>query len=166
MVSFEKCISNSSHFCNMTPFDQEKLLAEKTKLFIELSMGQFLLVVPRHIPTGRDDQMSENDSKQMLFLERYNATMELFLPGKNLTHYSNCIAKLRGLPELGNFQQKAVLAFAVLFFTNDKNSAVYSLNVESMYDSYVRSCENCISLSNLTSNLTEMAALSSKIFTW
>jgi len=150
----------------MNPLDQQKLLAENTPLFIQLYMGQFLLVSPRHIPTSSDDQLSRNvltnDFNQRLFLERFNVVTDLFLPGANLIAYSQCISKLRGLPEISNFKQKAVLAFAVLFFSD----AIKGRHVECMYETYVRSCENCISLSNLASNLTEMATLSSRIIAW
>lgn len=159
-----------SDFCILDPMDQQKLLARNTHTFIQLYMGQFLLVEPRHIPTSPGDPHPKkawtNNFQQRLYLERFNAVTELFIPGANLDEYGVCISKLKSLPELSNFRQKAVVAYTILFDCDDKTVCSTNLNLNFIFDYYVRTCENCISFSSLTENLREMATFSTNNIEW
>ncbi len=128
-------------------------------------MGQFLLVEPRHIP---DCPIDWNDNlQQRLYLERFNAVTNLFLPGTNLDEYSLCVSKLKGLPELSNFKQKAAIAFTILFDC-DENTTIGNnfSNIDHIFNYYVRTCDNCISFTSFIENLKEMAKFSTRNIAW
>lgn len=159
-----------SEFYEMNHVDQQKLLARNTPLFIQLYMGQFLLVEQRHSPIMADGQAKKNNCivnlNQRRFLERFNAVTDLFVAEANLDNYGYFISKLRDLPELTGFQQKAIVAYTILFNSDDKMAKRRSHKLNSIFNSYIRTCENCLSLSSLISNLNDMAQFCEKNIEW
>lgn len=158
-----------SEFCELHPTDQQKILAKNTPLFIQLYIGQFLLVEPRHSPATADKHPKKvwiNNFDQNRYLERFNAATNLFVPGADLHEYGNCIAKLKDLPELTTFRQKAIVAHVILFSVDESFVGWTNRNFDSIFNDFIRTCENCSSLFSLTENLKEMADFCAKNITW
>ncbi len=149
--------------------DQQKLLARNTPLFIQLYMGQFLLVEQRHSPTLKDREAIKNcilNLNQKKFLERFNTVTNLFVDKANFDTYGQLISKLQYLPELTGFQQKAIVAYTILFSIDDKMDKRRIMKMNSIFDCYIRTCENCLPLSSLISNLMDMANFCEKNIEW
>jgi hypothetical protein len=158
-----------SEFCELNPTDQQKVLAKSTPLFIQLYIGQFLLVEPRHTPATADKHPKKvwiNNFDQNRYLERFNAATNIFVLGADLHEYGGFIAKLKDLPELTTFKQKAILAHIILFGSDERITALSHLNLDLIFNDYIRSCEHCSSLFSLTENLKVMAEFCAKNIVW
>ena len=114
-----------------------------------------------------------NNFFQNLHLEKFNSITNLFCPNADLDHYGRLINRLKGLPILTSFEQKSVLSYVILF-DHDKEMNLESkteltdqsiLN-ENLYNSRIRTCENCLDLSSLSKTLVEMAAFCAQNISW
>lgn len=90
---------------------------------------------------------------QRLFLERFNSTTNLFLTETDLDEYGKQILKLKGLPELVTCKQMAVLTYILLFHPGD----IRFKNLDELFNTYIRTCNDCLTLPNLITTLTSMA---------
>jgi len=157
-------------FYEMNHVDQQSLLARNTPLFVQLYIGQFLLRGPRHVPFGEDVQQMKLTTyyidDQTRFLERFNTVTNLFVDGANLKEYAHLIWTLRGLPELDCLKQRAIVAYTILFYYDQRVPRKNCLKLNTTFDCLVRMCNNCLPLSNLTSNLTEMANFCDRNICW
>lgn len=150
-------------FTNLETRDQRKLLCRNTPLFIQLYMGYHLLYQSRHLP--KDSKMGEKPVKKLwmnsflqnLYLERFNSITTLFSPGADLDHYGRLITKLKGLPELETCKQLAVLSYIILFDHDENMNLSFSIEMGKLYDTCIKTCDECIPLPTLTNILLSMA---------
>jgi hypothetical protein len=140
-------------------------------------MGCYLLAQGSHIP--HESKMNRrlnkkvwmNNFLQKQHLEKFNTITNLFQPDADLDQYARLINNLKGLPALVSIEQKAILSFIILF-GHDQGMAVSSdlKNVaasnETMYNNNIKTCDDCLDLSNLADTLVEMAEFCSKNIHW
>lgn len=148
---------NCSEFQLLDVRSQQELLNERSPLFVQMLLGLNFLVESRHIS---NDKKSEEQPKkrvwisnfaQTAFLDRLNAFTGLFTMGSDLDAYGRLILKLKGLPQILNCEQKSIFAYILLFNGLKKDNSV-----ENLYNS-LRTCEDCLTLTNLISTLNSMA---------
>jgi len=126
-------------------------------------MGYHLLVEQKH--SAKDSKTEENQKKkkwvstfmQNEFLEKFNSLTNLFKQGADLDEYGRLITKLKGLPELTSVEQKAVLAYTILFDHDESMFEASNLDLTKLFDNLIRTCEDCLNLSELSSILMGMA---------
>lgn len=99
---------------------------------------------------------------QKLFLERFNSTTKLFVTGTDLDEYGKLILKLRGLPEVVTCEQMAILSYVLLLHSGDFRLK----HLDEMFNDYIRSCDDCLTMPNFISTLTSMANFSADNIDW
>ena len=112
-----------------------------------------------------------NNFMQKLHLEKFNSITNLFCPDVDLDQYARLINKLKGLPALVSIEQKAILSFIILFGHNQQmpvHTYLKYLSVpnETMYNNNIKTCDDCLDLSDLTETLVEMAEYCAKNINW
>jgi hypothetical protein len=176
--SEESPLSVCRPFLQLEKSDQRILLARNGPLFVQLFMGCYLLA-----QGGQTSHKSKVESSfgkkvwmsnflQNLHLEKLDTTTGLFLPGTDLDQYAKLINRLKGLSALA-MEHKAVLAFALLFDHNadvrlTSRSALADLSSCSvaLYDSHVKTCDDCLDLPGLSKTLIEMADFCARNVAW
>jgi len=158
-------------FSSLEFVDQEKLLSQNTPLFVQFFLGHNLLVESRHKST-RDTNVEEKSKKkkvwtshfaQKLNLEWFNSMTHLYVNGTDFDVYGKLILKLKGLPEFINFEQMAILAYILAL--NPSNLEGSRLKYfDDLFNKYIRSCDNCLTLPVFIHTLTSMANFSSDNF--
>jgi hypothetical protein len=132
-------------------------------------MGHHFLVESQHTPS--DCKVDEHPKKkvwisnfsQKLFLERFNSCTNLFSPGADLDEYGRLILKLKALPELPLYEQKAIMAYTLLFHRKDSDG---SLITDDLFNNYIRSCDDCLNLRSLINILTAMVQFCDDNIDW
>lgn len=99
---------------------------------------------------------------QNLYLERFNSASGLFNAGSDLDEYGRLIVKLKSLSELMAYEQKAILAYILLFHPGDFGSK----ELDETYGFYVRTSEESLPLQNLVGNLVCMANFCADNIDW
>ncbi len=103
-----------------------------------------------------------NNFLQNLHLQKFNDITNLFCPTADLDNYARLINRLKGLPVLTSMEQKGVITFIILFDSDEDTNKHYS----DLYQSYIKSCEDCLDPSDLSKILVEMAAFCSQNISW
>lgn len=156
-------------FNHLDVVNQEKLLVQNTTLFVQLFLGQNFLVESGHIPkdTKFEDQPKKkvwmSSFAQKLFLDRFNSKTGLFVNGTDLDTYGRLILKLKGLHEASSYEQKAILAYILLFYPHNSNNFKY---LEEMFDNSIETCDDNLTLSALIATLTRMANFCTDNIVW
>lgn len=140
-----------------------KILEATTPLYVQLSMGQYLMV--DRVQEMQDVKKSTKKSwmtsfMQKQFLEELCKKTNLFHPNADLDHYARLIVKLKGLPELNTSIKSAVIAFTLLDPAKVANDEVVDL-----YNTHIRSTEESLDLSSLVDVLKSMAQFCSEFIT-
>jgi hypothetical protein len=131
-------------------------------------MGNYLLVDGGHLPYHSkfegilSKKVWMNNFLQNLHLQKFNEITNLFCPTADLDNYARLINKLKGLPVCTSTEQKAVLTFVVLFDSDGDTKNGY----DDLYQSYIKTCEDCLDFSDLSKTLVEMTAFCSENISW
>ncbi len=100
---------------------------------------------------------------QKLFLDRLNSVSGLFVDESDLDYYGRLILKLKGLIEASHYEQNALLAYILLFYSYDTKR---SKDLEKMFSSVFKTRGNELTLTNLVATLTKMACFCRDNIIW
>lgn len=126
-------------------------------------MGHYLMAEPCRTPG--DNKLDEIPKKrawmsnlaQESYLVKFNSRSNLFIPGADLGEYGRLILKLKSLPFLPFDQQKAIIAYTLLFHRKgrDKQPTVPGFNLL-FFNYFIQNCEDSLDIKDLISILTAM----------
>ena len=160
-------------------FDQKKLLARNTPLFVQLFLGCYLLADGNSCSAKVENSFGKkkvwmSNFFQKQHLEKFNSATELFFLGSDLDEYARLINRLKGVTSLTLLEEKSILTNLILFDHDEAArltdealvGEILRSNRSLFEESFVRASDDGVDITTLSATLIEMADFCAKNVHW
>ena len=167
-----------SQFRRLTVENQRRLLERNTALYVQLNLGLYLAqdsdTAKNHLDeVSTTTPQSERCSTNLQKFKNLETHLQVFRPTSNLDDYGLLFNQLKALSNPKNNYQRALLAYVILFNSDDSllltdNQGLEDTSMinEIIFDSFIETTSSSFELEDLTKVLIRMALFCAYNINW